>query len=96
MFPKMPPTQPPAETAAERSIMMRMAVRMAMTMKTPKKMTMAIDGVDVDDDYDGGADDNWNRAMLSDDYDDHDHCHDDGGSSGAASMTSQQRADGRT
>ena len=36
---------------------MRMAVRMAMTMKTPKKMTMAIDGVDVDDDYDGGGPD---------------------------------------
>ena len=36
------------------------------------------------------------RAMLSDDYDDRDHCHDDGGSSGAASMTSLPRADGRT
>ena len=36
---------------------MRMAVRMAMTMKTQKKVTMAIDGVDVDDDYDGGPDD---------------------------------------
>ena len=34
--------------------------------------------------------------MLSDDYDDRDHCHDDGGSSGAASMTSLPRADGRT
>ena len=36
---------------------MRMAVRMAMTMKTPKKMTMAIDGVDRHDDYDGGGPD---------------------------------------
>ena len=75
---------------------MRMAVRMAMTMKTQKKVTMAIDCVDVDDDYDGGPDDTQNRAMLSDDYDDRDHCHDDGGSSGAASMTSLPRADGRT
>jgi len=57
IFPKMPRTRPPAETAAERSIMMRMAVRMAMTMKTQKKVTMAIDCVDVDDDYDGGPDD---------------------------------------